>query len=209
MIPTAPFLCVITDEATSPLSLAKAALENGAAMIQLRHKSASGSQLLLWAVEITKICREYGALSIINDRLDIALASGADGVHLGQQDLPAAAARKLLGTSRIIGVSASTPEEALLAQRNGADYIGFGHIYPTSSKEKRFNPLGTETLRKAAALVSLPIIAIGGIDKNNAPLVIGNGASGIAVISAVTRAVDPDMAVKELLVAIQSGERNA
>ena len=107
MIPSSPFLCVITDEAFCPITLAEEALKGGAAMIQLRHKTASGSQLYSWAVEIRKLCRQYNALCIINDRVDIALASDADGVHLGQDDLPASAARKLLGNGRIIGVSAS------------------------------------------------------------------------------------------------------
>ncbi|WP_076789455.1 thiamine phosphate synthase [Chlorobium sp. KB01] len=205
MMPSSPFLCVITDEAVCPISLAEKALHGGAAMIQLRHKTASGSQLFSWGVEITRRCRAYGALCIINDRIDIALACKADGVHLGQQDLPASAARKLLGNSRIIGVSASSPEEAIQAERDGADYIGFGHIYPTLSKEKGFDPVGPETLRRVSALVSLPIIAIGGISKSNASLVIGHGAAGIAVISAVSRAVDPVSSVQELLCSLQQG----
>jgi thiamine-phosphate pyrophosphorylase len=171
-------------------------------MIQLRHKTASGSQLFSWALAISRRCREYGALCIVNDRLDIALACGADGVHLGQQDIPAAAARKLLGKKRIIGLSASSPDEAIRAEKDGADYIGFGHIYPTSSKDKGFDPVGPEMLREVAALVSLPLIAIGGIKRENAPQLIGHGASGIAVISAVSRAVDPYRATSELVYAI-------
>jgi thiamine-phosphate pyrophosphorylase len=202
MIPSSPFLCVITDEAMCPLTLAEEALRGGAAMIQLRHKTASGSQLFSWALAISRRCREYGALCIVNDRLDIALACGADGVHLGQQDIPAAAARKLLGKKRIIGLSASSPDEAIRAEKDGADYIGFGHIYPTSSKDKGFDPVGPEMLREVAALVSLPLIAIGGIKRENAPQLIGHGASGIAVISAVSRAVDPYRATSELVYAI-------
>ncbi|NTW69144.1 MAG: thiamine phosphate synthase [Chlorobiaceae bacterium] len=205
MIPSSPFLCVITDEVECPLSLAEKALRGGASMIQLRHKTACSNQLFSWAVKITTLCKEYGALSIINDRLDIALASGADGVHLGQQDLPASAARKILGKSRIIGVSTSSAHEALQAESDGADYIGFGHIYPTHSKVKEFNPLGPETLRSVAALVSLPIIAIGGITIENASLVIRHGATGIAVISAISRAEDPLNATQELVKSIKQG----
>ncbi len=204
MIPSRPFLCVITDEALCPVTLAEQALKGGAAMIQLRHKTASGSQLLVWAVEIQKLCQQYQALCIINDRVDIALASKADGVHLGQQDLPARAARKLLGETAIIGVTASSLKEALQAEQDGADYIGFGHIYPTHSKLKESSPLGLDILQKTAALVSLPILAIGGINQENAASVISSGASGIAVISAVSRANDPARAARELCRALNN-----
>jgi thiamine-phosphate pyrophosphorylase len=206
MIPSRPFLCVITDEALCPVTLAEQALKGGAAMIQLRHKTASGSQLLVWAVEIQKLCQQYQALCIINDRVDIALASKADGVHLGQQDLPARAARKLLGETAIIGVTASSLKEALQAEQDGADYIGFGHIYPTHSKLKESSPLGLDILQKTAALVSLPILAIGGINQENAASVISCGASGIAVISAVSRANDPAWAAHELLRATKNSK---
>ncbi len=202
MTPSSPFLCVITDEALCPLSLAEKALKGGATMIQLRHKQASGSQLFLWAVEIRKLCQKHQAICIINDRVDIAMASQADGVHLGQQDMPIDAARKLLGKHRIIGVSASSVKEAVQAEKDGADYIGFGHIFPTSSKEKDYSPLGAETLRQAAALLSLPIVAIGGISLENAALLISSGASAVAVISAVSRAPDPTFAAHKLLCAI-------
>ena len=204
MIPYSPFLCVITDEAYCPVTLAEQALKGGAAMIQLRHKTASGSQLFAWAVAIGKLCSEYHALFIINDRVDIALASKADGVHLGQQDLPARAARKLLGETAIIGVTASSLKEALQAEQDGADYIGFGHIYPTYSKLKESSPLGLDILQKTAVLVSLPILAIGGINQENAASVISSGASGIAVISAVSRANDPARAARELCRALNN-----
>lgn len=204
ILPYSPFLCVITDEAFCPVTLAEEALKGGAAMIQLRHKGASGSQLFNWAVEIRKRCREYKALFIINDRVDIAMASRSDGVHLGQLDMPADAARKLLGKSRIIGISASSPAEALIAEKNGADYIGFGHIYPTSSKEKGFLPVGPKSLREAASLVSLPLIAIGGINVENAASLIDLGASGVAVISAVSRDKEPASAAHKLVRAIQN-----
>ena len=203
MIPAAPLLCVITDEAYCPVTLAREALNGGAAMIQLRHKSASGSQLFTWALAIRNLCREYHALFIINDRVDIALASEADGVHLGQNDLPAAAARKLLGNTRIIGVSVSSPEEAVQAEKDGADYIGFGHVYPTVSKLKEHPPLGPENLQKTVQSISLPVVAIGGISIENAPILISRGASGVAVISAVSRAENPSKAAFELMRALQ------
>ena len=202
-MPSSPFLCVITDDALCPVSLAEQVLTGGASMIQLRHKNASGSQLFSWAVEIRKRCKPYHALCIINDRVDIAMASHADGVHLGQQDMPAEAARKILGNNSIIGVSASSLGEAMQAEKDGADYIGFGHIFPTVSKKKEYAPLGTETLRKAADGLSLPIVAIGGIDLENAASIISSGASGIAVISAVIRASDPSFAAHQLVCAIK------
>ncbi|MEI7748159.1 MAG: thiamine phosphate synthase [Chlorobiaceae bacterium] len=203
MIPSSPFLCVITDEALCPVAVAEQALKGGAAMIQLRHKRASGSQLFAWAVEIRNQCQKYQALFIINDRVDIAMASKADGVHLGQQDLPALVARKLLGKECIIGISASSLEEALRAEKDGANYIGFGHIYPTLSKEKGFPPLGTEALLNAAAFISLPIIAIGGVSLENASSLISCGATGVAVISAVSRTDDPARAASELVAALK------
>ena len=207
MIPSSPFLCVITDEAFCPITLAEEALKGGAAMIQLRHKTASGSQLYSWAVEIRKLCRQYNALCIINDRVDIALASDADGVHLGQDDLPASAARKLLGNGRIIGVSASCAEEALQAEKDGADYLGFGHIYPTISKLKEHAPLGLDALQQCVELIALPVMAIGGINAENAPLLIARGASAAAVISAVSRAKEPSKATYELVCAIGAGRQ--
>ncbi len=207
MIPSTPFLCVVTDEAFNPVTLAEKALEGGATMIQLRHKSASGSQLLFWALEIVRLCRLHDALSIINDRIDIALASNADGVHLGQLDMPARAARKLLGPSRILGISTSSPAEALQAEEDGANYIGFGHIFPTSSKERNSAPVGAETLAAAARLVTIPIVAIGGIAISSANQMISCGASGIAVISAVSRAENPAEAAACLLEAMRRGEQ--
>ncbi|MEI7824547.1 MAG: thiamine phosphate synthase [Chlorobiaceae bacterium] len=204
MIPSVPFLCVITDETLCPVTLAEEALKGGAAMIQLRHKTASGNQLFNWAVEIRRRCQEYHALCIINDRIDIALASKADGVHLGQQDMPAGVARKLLGKMGIIGVTASSAEEALQAEQDGANYIGFGHIYPTRSKLKESSPLGLDILQKTATRISLPILAIGGINHQNAASVIAHGASGIAVISAVSRVQAPSVAARELVRAINN-----
>jgi len=206
MMPSSPFLCVITDETLCPISLAEQALKGGATMIQLRHKHASGSQLFSWAIAIRKLCQQHKALCIINDRVDIAMASQAEGVHLGQQDMPIEAARKLLGQDRIIGVSASSLEEAIQAEKDGADYIGFGHIFPTSSKMKEYAPLGPETLRQAAAHLSLPIVAIGGISLENAASLISFGASAVAVISAVSRATDPTLAAHNLLCAIQKSQ---
>jgi thiamine-phosphate pyrophosphorylase len=168
-------------------------------MIQLRRKMASGRELFAWAVRIQELCRQHEALFIVNDRVDIALAMNADGVHLGLDDLPARAARSLLGPDAIIGVSVSNTAEASQATLDGADYIGAGHIFPTFSKEKSTPPLGVaviESIRKAAGL---PLVAIGGISLQNAAEVMNSGASGIAVISAVSGADNPVMATKALI----------
>ena len=192
-------LCVITDEQSDPVELARMALDGGAGIVQLRRKTASGRQLFEWAVRIQELCREHQALFIVNDRIDIALAMQADGVHLGQQDLPASTARVLLGPDAIIGVSVSCDAEAAKAAADGASYIGVGHIFPTFSKEKPSPPLGTAAIKPIRNAAQLPVIAIGGIDLDNAAEVIRAGASGIAVISAVSDSDDPASAARELV----------
>ena len=192
-------LCVITDERSDPVELARMALEGGAGMVQLRRKTASGRQLFEWAVRIQELCREHQALFIVNDRVDIALAMQADGVHLGQQDMPASVARTLLDPEAIIGVSVSCAEEAVKAAADGASYIGVGHIFPTYSKDKPSPPLGTAAIKPIRNVAQLPVIAIGGIELKNAAEVIRAGASGIAVISAVSESDDPAAAARELV----------
>ncbi|HHE31296.1 MAG TPA: thiamine phosphate synthase [Chlorobaculum parvum] len=192
-------LCVITDQHTNPVELARMALEGGAGMVQLRRKSTSGRDLFEWTLRIQALCREHGALFIVNDRVDIALASHADGVHLGQQDMPVTSARKLLGTETLIGVSVSNTAEAAKAAKDGADYLGAGHIFPTGSKEKPMPPIGTAAIRPIIEASKLPVIAIGGIEVCNAAEVIAAGASGVAVISAVSGSEDPVVATRELV----------
>ena len=191
-------LCFITTQQENPESVAEEALKGGAGMIQLRHKNASGHDLFTWALSIGKMCRRYGALFIVNDRLDIALAAGADGVHLGQNDLPIDVARKLFPSPAIIGCSVSSVHEALDAQKKGADYIGLGHIFHTGSKQKENAPLGPEYIRTVKQSVDIPLIAIGGIGLDNAREVMSNGADGLAVISAISSAVNPGEAAREI-----------
>ncbi|HCD36451.1 thiamine phosphate synthase [Chlorobium phaeovibrioides] len=205
MFPSRPMLCVITDEELPPVTFARQALWGGATILQLRNKTASGRDLCRWSEAILPLTRQHNALFIVNDRLDIALATGADGVHLGQDDLPATVARKLLGPDRIIGVSTGTREEALQAEKEGADYVGFGHIFPTGSKDKPLPPVGTLALQDTASLLSIPLIAIGGIQLENARRVISCGASGIAVISAVSRHPDPRIAAEALVREMEEG----
>ena len=187
-------LCCITSDSSCPVMQAEKALKGGATMIQLRRKSASGSELYEWSKSIQELCRAHNAIFIVNDRLDIALAANADGVHLGQEDLPADAAKKLLGKDKILGVSVSSVTEAEKAGRSGADYIGFGHIYPTASKQKSCRPVGPDSITEVVRALLLPVIAIGGITLDNVCEVINAGASGVAVISAVAEAPDPEKA---------------
>ena len=141
---------------------------------------------------------EKGAVFIVNDRIDVALAAEADGVHLGQDDFPIPLARELLGKDRIIGGSAATPGEIETCIREGADYVGFGPVYPTGSKDDAGPVSGIDSLKKTVLSTPVPVIAIGGIDENNAFQVMGAGAHGIAVISAVCCRDDPENAARTL-----------
>jgi len=194
-------LYVITDEkvglSRSHSFLAEEALKGGATAIQLRDKEKGGRELYRIGVKIRELTRRYKALFIVNDRLDIAMAVGADGVHLGTEDLPVSVARRIAGKNFIIGASVSSPEEALLAEKEGADYISAQSIFRTSSKEN-VKIIGLEGLRSIINASSLPVIAIGGINKDNVKDVIRNGAKGIAVISAVVSKEDVKKAVEEL-----------
>ena len=197
-------LCCITPEEGDPVLFSEQVLKGGADMIQLRRKRAPGRDLCRWSEDIQQLCRRHNALFIVNDRLDIALSVGADGVHLGQEDIPAAEARALLENGKLLGVSVSSAEEALRAENDGADYVGFGHIFPTSSKQKPGRPTGTERLGETARSTGLPVLAIGGITGDTLGEVIEAGAWGIAIISAVSTAPDPTLATRNLKQRIQA-----
>ncbi|MCI0483799.1 MAG: thiamine phosphate synthase [candidate division NC10 bacterium] len=185
----APFsLCVITDEQISGLrhrEVAVQALEGGATMIQLRDKEGDLRSLYEEAVAIRQLCRRYKSLFIVNDRLDVALASEADGVHLGQEDLPPERARPLLHPGMLLGISTHSVEEARAAEAAGADYIGFGPVFPTASKAGTRPTVGVDGIRMVKAAVALPVLAIGGITLERVPEVVHAGADGVAVISAI------------------------
>jgi thiamine-phosphate pyrophosphorylase len=167
-------------------------LRGGARLLQLRWKRPGVADFFATATECARLAQVYGARLMINDRVDVALACGADGVHLGQSDLPLAAARRLLGARRWIGVSTHDVEQARVAAAGGADYVGFGPIFATSTKRTGYSPRGLEGLRQVRAAVTLPIVAIGGIDFDNAAEVIAVGADAVAMISAL--AASPDAA---------------
>lgn len=161
----------------------KAAIAAGVEVVQYRAKEGSTRELCLEAARLRKLCRN--SLFLINDRVDIALAVGADGVHLGQDDLPVPVARKLLGARRIIGVTTHTLAEAIQAERQGADYLGLSPIFSTVTKADAGKPAGLKLIERVRRAVKTPLIAIGGITLDNAPKVIGAGADGLCALSAV------------------------
>ncbi|MET1124944.1 MAG: thiamine phosphate synthase [Archaeoglobaceae archaeon] len=174
--------------------LAEAALKAGIRAIQLRDKNASGRELYETAKRLRKLTYDYDALLIINDRLDVAMLSEADGVHLGSEDLPYDVARRHF--DGIIGVTVRSVEEAVRAERF-ADYLGAGSVFASRTKEAEV--IGLEGLREIVASVSVPVVAIGGIDESNAAEVFRAGAFGIAVVSAIAASHDPCRAAKRLL----------
>lgn len=194
-----PTLCVIIEknDRFPPLEIAKAALQGGALMIQLRMKHAMAQEVYKTALEIKPLLQEK-TLLIINDRLDIALTVGADGVHLGQEDLPADAAKRITPPGFLVGASASSPEEARKAKEMGADYLGVGPVFVTKNKPSKA-PIGLEGLKRVCRSVPLPALAIGGITPENAREALKAGASGVAVISAVYETQDPFLAIRNLL----------
>lgn len=162
----------------------------GAALLQLRVKDVSTREFLTIAHEVREVCRRSGCMLIVNDRVDIALAVEADGVHIGQEDVPLEAARKVLGPHKRIGVSTHDPAQALAAARSGADYIGFGPLFGTRTKTTGYTARGLDQLRAIRALVSLPIVAIGGITAERAPSALSAGADAVAMISDIVLADD-------------------
>jgi len=179
---------------TIPFEIAKKVIEGGTDILQLRHKGFFDKDLLEETKNIANLCRSNSIPFILNDRLDIALLSGADGVHLGQQDLPIHAARALLGPSKIIGATVSNLSEALKAESEGADYLGCGHIYPTMTKIKNGLPLGLSGLSHICRHSSLPVFAVGGINIANIGSIFTTGASGAAVASAICKAENSSQA---------------
>lgn len=198
-------LCVITDEEVSGLrhrDVAAQAVQGGATMIQLRDKRGDLRYLVEEAVAIRHLCRRHGGLFIVNDRLDLALAVEADGVHLGQEDLPPRLARPHLAPGMLLGISAHSLEEAREAEAAGADYIGFGPVFPTGTKAGTRPTVGLDGIRTVKAAVHVPVLAIGGITLERVPEVIGAGADGAAVISAIVGSRDITGACRAFLRAI-------
>lgn len=186
-------------DAVDDLSVLPALAEAGVDGFQVRAKGLTDVALVAFAESVIAAVRPRGAAVVVNDRVDVALASGADGVHLGRDDLPIAAARRL-GPDLLIGATCRDAEQARLAAADGADYAGFGPVFTTTSKDGLPAPLGIEAIRAAAGI--LPLVAIGGIDAGTAGSVRAAGAAGVAVIGAIWRQRDPVAAAKELVEAV-------
>lgn len=178
-------------------SVVKESLDGGVTLVQLREKDLDESCFMEEAKDLKKLCHEYNVPLIINDNVDITLAIDADGVHVGQKDMEVSDVRLKLGPDKIIGVSAQTVEQAKLAEEQGADYLGVGAVFPTSSKEDA-KDVSYETLKVICEAVSIPVVAIGGITQENVSKLAGSGICGIAVISAIYAQPDIKEASKEL-----------
>lgn len=179
------------------LHRAEQALAGGATLIQLREKEKSTREYISLAEKVHTIAKRYDVPLIIDDRVDVALAVNAEGVHVGQSDMPVALARKLMGESRIVGATAKTVPQALEAFEQGADYLGVGAIYPTTTKVKTVLT-SVDTLRDICQAVPIPANAIGGLNKDNIDILAGIPISGICVVSAIMKADNPEKAAAEL-----------
>lgn len=180
----------------------KKALDGGATFVQLREKKLDREDFLAEALEIQKLCREYGVPFVINDEVSIAKDIDADGVHVGQSDMEAMDVRKVLGPDKILGVSAQTVEQAIIAEKHGADYLGVGAVFATGSKDDA-DDVSHETLKAICEAVSIPVIAIGGITKDNVSELAGSGICGVAVISAIFGQNDIKKATEDLKASVE------
>jgi thiamine-phosphate pyrophosphorylase len=180
------------------LEIAAAAIRGGVSCIQLREKTCSTREFIDEALAIRSLLARHEIPLIINDRVDVALAVKADGIHLGQKDMPCSMARQLIPESMIVGISVESLDDAIAAQKDGADYLGVSPIYSTPTKTDTAQPLGLEGLRSIRSEVDLPLVGIGGLNADNAEAVIHNGADGVAVVSAFVAADDPEAATRAL-----------
>ena len=174
------------------------AVKGGVSIVQLREKEASTREFVELAIRLKKVLQPAGVPLIINDRIDVALAADADGVHIGQSDMPYGIARRLLGPDKIIGLSVENPDEVVEANALDVDYIAVSPVYGTPTKTDTAPPFGLEGLRRAVRLTRHPVVAIGGMNERTAPDVFAAGADGIAVVSAICSATDPRVAAERL-----------
>ncbi len=203
---------LVTEEALSngrrSEGIAEAALLAGVRVVQVREKGGSALRALEVALNLRRLTRQYGALLLVDDRIDIAMAAGADGVHLGQEDLPIELARRLLGSDALVGLSITDLAQLDAAGAAEADYLGVGAVFPTGSKGDA-TLTGLPLLAAARAATPAPIVAIGGIDATNAGLAVAAGADSVAVISAITQAADTAGAVEALTAAVLAAAKEA
>ena len=195
-------LYLVTDAALSrersPRAVVEAAIRGGVTVVQYREKNASTRQMIAEAHELLELCRQYSVPFIVNDRVDVALAVDADGVHVGQDDMPASTVRRLIGPTKILGVSVENVAQARAAMADGADYVGASPIFATPTKPDAPQAMGIAGLRELACVCTLPIVAIGGMNASNAAEVLRAGVAGIAVVSAIVSADDVERAAREL-----------
>lgn len=191
------------------LDRSRRALAGGVTMVQLRAKSLTDREAFAFGEALRDACRAKGAAFLVNDRIDLALALGADGVHLGVDDLPLEAARSLVTPAFVIGYSPETDEQATVAQARGASYLGVGPVFGTASKHDAGPAIGLETIARRIELSGIPTIGIGGVTAENAGQVIAAGACGIAAISAILRADDPESAARRLRQAVDEALASA
>lgn len=201
-------LYLVTDstgmEEEAFLQTVRAALKGGVTLLQLREKERSAREYLALAEKVLPLAHEYGVPLLIDDRIDVAIAAGADGVHVGQSDIPVLAAREMLGRGKIVGATAKTPEQAVEAHRQGADYIGAGAVYQTGTKTDTWC-IPTETIRRIACAVPIPVNAIGGLNRGNLGILSDTGIAGVCVVSALMKAENPELeakAIKEAFLAL-------
>jgi thiamine-phosphate pyrophosphorylase len=202
-------LYLVTDRGLSrgrsTLEIVRAAVRGGVTCVQLREKTAATRAFIEEALGVRAYLNSCGVPLIINDRVDVALAVGADGVHLGQSDMPLAAARALVGAAMVIGVSAESVRDAVEAA--GADYLGVSPVFATPTKADTAAPLGLEGLRAIREAVKTPLVAIGGLNRGNAAAAIRSGADGVAVVSAIVAADDPEQAARAIRIEIDAARR--
>jgi thiamine-phosphate pyrophosphorylase len=202
-VPAATYLLYLVTDAglsrgRSHVEIVEAAIRGGVTIVQYREKEAPTRRMIEEAGELLALCRAAGIPFIVNDRIDVALAVDADGVHVGQDDMPASLARRLIGRKRILGVSAGSIAEARRAVDDGADYIGASPVFSTPTKPDAPPPLGVDGLRAMSGAVAVPVVAIGGINRGNAGDMMNAGAAGIAVVSAIVGAEDAAAAAQAL-----------
>ena len=179
------------------LNIIEEAIKDGTTVVQLREKTASTKEFYELALKVKEITSRYDVPLLINDRIDIALAVDSEGVHIGQDDMPADIAREIIGEDKILGVSASTVEEAKKAEKDSADYIGSGAVFPTATKDDA-DSVSKEELKEIVDSIDIPVVAIGGITVENANTLKGSGIAGFSVVSAIMSAEDPKVASKKL-----------
>jgi thiamine-phosphate pyrophosphorylase len=202
-------LYFITDSKLSKqgiMSDVQQVIEAGCAIVQYREKEKETGEIIAEAKQIAALCKEKNVLFLINDRIDIALAVEADGVHLGQEDMPCAIARKLLGKNKILGLTVHSVAEAVQAEKQGVDYVSVSPIFATETKPDAGKPVGIELIKEIKRAVKVPVVAIGGINEQNLRQVLEAGADAVAIISAIVCNENPGKAAKRIVKAISEFE---